>query len=296
MATGGAQSRQTVIRFAEFELDLSRETLSLRGIPLKLQHQPLQVLALLIQRAPEIVTRDEIRRHVWGENVHIDVERSINFCIRQIRGVLLDNPADARFIQTLPREGYRFIAAFDGIVESKIEHERSADNRFAPAKDEVEDAVARPVSHHLLIASIAIGTLAFMALAFWLMKREAVVSVAGISPVTSYPGDELEPSISPDGRQVAFSWDGEDGHRHIYVTLPGEQRPLRLTRDAGEDTYPAWSPDGKQIAFIRRQAGSEGDIMLMSSIGGPERAVHRIQLGSLVAGAGRMMAWSPDGK
>jgi Tol biopolymer transport system component len=138
--------------------------------------------------------------------------------------------------------------------------------------------------------------LALLALAVWLLKREAVIGVAGISPVTRYPGDEREPSMSPDGRQVAFSWDGGDGHRHIYVTLVGEQHPLRLTRDAAEDTYPAWSPDGREIAFIRRQAGSEGDIMLMPSIGGPERTLHRIQLGYLVNAAGRMMAWSPDGK
>jgi Tol biopolymer transport system component len=116
--------------------------------------------------------------------------------------------------------------------------------------------------------------------------------------VTSYPGDEREPSMSPDGRQVAFSWDGEDGQRHIYVALFGEQHPLRLTRAAAEDTYPVWSPDGKQIAFIRRQPNSEGNdmLMLIPSIGGPERILHPIQLGYLVAAAGRMMAWSPDGK
>jgi Tol biopolymer transport system component len=63
--------------------------------------------------------------------------------------------------------------------------------------------------------------------------------------VTSYPGDEREPSLSPDSRQVAFSWDGEDGRRHIYVKLLGEERPLRLTQDPGEDSFPAWSPNGK---------------------------------------------------
>jgi DNA-binding winged helix-turn-helix (wHTH) protein len=177
MATGGAQSRQNVIRFAEFELDLRRQTLSRHGIRLKLQHQPLQILVLLIQRAPEIVTRDEIRRHVWGENVYIDVDRSINFCIRQIRGVLLDNPAEARFIQTLPREGYRFAAAFHGFIEHEIEHEGLADGRLAPAKHDVAEAVAKPSSHDALITSIAIAVIAFAAVAFWLIKRDPVISV-----------------------------------------------------------------------------------------------------------------------
>ncbi len=100
----------------------------------------------------------------------------------------------------------------------------------------------------------------------------------------------------PEGRQVAFSWDGEDGRRHIYVKLLGEQRPLRLTHDAAEDSFPAWSPDGKQIAFMRRRTDSEFEIMLIPSIGGPERTLHRVQVGEFVVGSGRMMTWSADGK
>jgi len=56
-------------------------------------------------------------------------------------------------------------------------------------------------------------------------------------------------SLSPDGRQVAFSWNGESGRRHIYVALSGEERPLRLTQDPADDGFPAWSPDGKQLLF-----------------------------------------------
>src|ERR1035438_4353871 len=119
MANGDAPARKSIIRFEDFELDLSRQTLSRRGIRLKLQNQPCQVLTLLIQRAPAVVSRDEIRRQVWGDNVYIDVERSINFCIRQVRGVLLDNAGAPRFVETLPREGYRFIAPLKGVVEQE---------------------------------------------------------------------------------------------------------------------------------------------------------------------------------
>jgi len=132
MATGEASARQNTLRFGEFELDLGRQTLSRRGIRLKLQNQPCQVLTLLIQRAPEIVSRDEIRQRVWGNDVHIDTEPSINFCIRQIRGVLLDNAASPRFIETLPREGYRFVAPLEGVVQP----EGSDHTSIPPASDQ----------------------------------------------------------------------------------------------------------------------------------------------------------------
>ncbi|MGC2661515.1 MAG: winged helix-turn-helix domain-containing protein [Bryobacteraceae bacterium] len=293
MTTGEASARQNILRFGEFEFDLNRQTLSRRGIRLKLQNQPCQVLTLLIQRAPEIVARDEIRQRVWGNDVYIDTERSINFCIRQIRGVLLDNAAAPRFIETLPREGYRFIAALEGVVQ----REKSDHNNIPPDKEEMTGVTVRPWRRRWPFFSIAlVGMLIVAAVTFWLPKRDVVVRVSGISPVTSYPGDEREPSLSPDGRQVAFSWDGEDGRRHIYVKLLGEERPLRLTQDPADDSFPAWSPDGKQIAFMRQRTDSESDIMLIPSIGGPERILRRVQIGEFVSGSGRMMSWSADGK
>jgi Tol biopolymer transport system component len=128
-----------------------------------------------------------------------------------------------------------------------------------------------------------------------LLQRSTVSGVARISPITTFPGDEREPSLSPDGRQVAFSWGGEDGeNRDIYVALPGEQYPLRLTADPAEDASPSWSPDGKRIAFIRRRAGVRADVMIVPAIGGPERKLREIRLGAWISG--RVLAWSPDGK
>jgi DNA-binding winged helix-turn-helix (wHTH) protein len=91
---------------------------------------------LLVQRAPEVVARDEIRQRVWGNDVYIDTERSINFCIRQIRGVLLDNAASPRFIETLPREGYRFIAPLsqrnDDLAEPAGQKKQTEEPQSAP--------------------------------------------------------------------------------------------------------------------------------------------------------------------
>jgi DNA-binding winged helix-turn-helix (wHTH) protein len=115
MAAGAGRARQHTIYFGEFELDLSGQVLSHGGVRTKLQRQPFQVLELLVQRAPAIVSREEIRRHVWGDDVYVDATQSINFCIRQIRLALGDASTGCRFVETLPRQGYRFIAPVHGL-------------------------------------------------------------------------------------------------------------------------------------------------------------------------------------
>ena len=278
---------QQTYRFCEFELDVTSQTLSHRGVRAKFQKQPFQVLELLVQRAPEIVSREEIRRHVWGDAVYIDATQSINFCIRQIRVALGDTSAGSRFIETLPRQGYRFIATLDEIPGN------TGISEPVPVQ---ESRPGTGIPRWLIPALFALVALVLViGVCVRLGKRETTSGVAGIRPVTTFPGDEREPALSPDGRQVAFSWGGKTGdNRDIYVMLLGEQDPLRLTFDSAEDAYPAWSPDGKHIAFIRRRDGARADIMLISSIGGPERKLHEIRLGGWLAS--RMLAWSPDGK
>ena len=108
--------------------------------------------------------------------------------------------------------------------------------------------------------------------------------------LTSYPGSELYPCFSPDGNQVAFTWDGEKGDNwDIYVKLVGETGALRLTTDPARDEYPAWSPDGKRIAFQRSAAGRATSIYLVSALGGAEQKLTDFQ-------ATGQMSWSPDGK
>jgi DNA-binding winged helix-turn-helix (wHTH) protein/tetratricopeptide (TPR) repeat protein len=99
-----------VIRFGAFELDAASGELRRAGISLKIHPQPFRVLTLLVERPGQIVTRDEIQHCLWGDNTFVDYERGINFCVNQIRGTLGDNADTPRYIETLPRRGYRFIA------------------------------------------------------------------------------------------------------------------------------------------------------------------------------------------
>lgn len=99
-----------VLRFESFELDSSSNELRKAGLPVKLQSQPFQLLMLLAERPGEVITREEIRQALWDQQTFVDFDRSINFCINQIRAALDDDPQSPRYIETLPRKGYRFIA------------------------------------------------------------------------------------------------------------------------------------------------------------------------------------------
>jgi len=98
------------IRFREFELNEQTYELRKDGVPAKIQQQPARVLSLLVARGGTLVSRAEIRSSIWGEETFVDFEQGLNFCIRQIRMVLKDDAENPRFLETLPRLGYRFIA------------------------------------------------------------------------------------------------------------------------------------------------------------------------------------------
>ena len=103
----------TRIRFDEFELDVTSGELRKGGILLKLQPQPFRVLLLLVERAGQVVTREEIQRCLWTESTFVDFEHGINFSINQIRGALADSAENPRYVETLPRRGYRFIGTVE---------------------------------------------------------------------------------------------------------------------------------------------------------------------------------------
>ena len=135
----------------------------------------------------------------------------------------------------------------------------------------------------------AAALLVIAALAVWLIKRFATQAPPQmVMPVTTYPGSQRYPCFSPDGSQVAFSWDGDNGGNFdIYVKLLGESNALRLTTDPAADLNPAWSPDGKRIAFER--SGPNGGIYTTSPLGGAEQRLTDFP-------ARGQMSWSPDGK
>ncbi len=106
-------SRAPLIRFDVFEMDVESGELRRSGTRVKLPHQPFRVLELLISRPGVVWTRPEIEREVWGVETFVDFESGLNYCIKQIRAALKDDANAPRYVETLPRRGYRFIAAVE---------------------------------------------------------------------------------------------------------------------------------------------------------------------------------------
>ncbi len=288
----------SLVRFGVFEVDLHTRELRKHGIRLRLQEQPFQVLQALLERPGELVTREELQRRIWGGDTFVDFEQSLNRAVNKAREVLGDEAGTPRFIETLPRRGYRFIAPVEGAPESpesKTACESSQETAGVSAEESDSRmsragvSPGRPRRRWRIPVLVVCG---LVAAAAWLLFQQGRRDLAPprVVQLTSYPGSERFPSFSPDGNQVAFSWDGERGdNSDIYVKLVGEVTALRLTTDPAEDLWPAWSPDGKRIAFQRATAQGDAGIYVVSAVGGAEQRLAAFP-------ATEQMSWSRDAK
>src|SRR5688572_6371454 len=115
-----------VAQFGVFEFDLRARELRKRGLKIKLQEQPLQALMLLLQQAGEIVTRDEFREKLWNAAIIVDFDHSLNTTINKLREALDDSAHTPRFIETVPRRGYRFVYPVSGAADTRVTRRRHA--------------------------------------------------------------------------------------------------------------------------------------------------------------------------
>src|SRR5882672_1952661 len=109
-----ANSVPSIVRFGTFELNLQTGELRKRGQKIKLQEQPLQVLAALLERPGEMVTREELRSKLWPADTFVDFDHSLNAAIKRLRDALGESAEKPIFVETVARRGYRFIAPVNG--------------------------------------------------------------------------------------------------------------------------------------------------------------------------------------
>jgi eukaryotic-like serine/threonine-protein kinase len=171
-------------------------------------------------------------------------------------------------------------AAFDALVAQMMARDPEARPTGSDVVRRLE-SIRKPGgtglhSNMRIWAAVAIVVLAVVGLWIWMRKpltnparRTADVRQVRIIPFTSYEGSEIEPAFSPDGKQIAFTWTGEDGlNSDIYTKAIGSEKLLRLTSDPAEEFAPAWSPDGRQIAFLRRKRGTSAPLVMVVPAGG----------------------------
>jgi DNA-binding winged helix-turn-helix (wHTH) protein/TolB-like protein len=167
------------VRFGLFEFSPATGELSREGTPIRLQPQPARVLALLVERPGELVSREDLRRHVWGNETFVDFERGLNFCIAQIRSALGDSADSPRYVETVPKRGYRFIApaAVDGT---------------GPPNE------ARPPKKNRRAAGFALAASLVAAVGAFIFVRQQVTEPAATVPIAVVPFDNQTGSIAFD--------------------------------------------------------------------------------------------------
>lgn len=296
-----------IARFGAYEVDLTAGQLRKSGVRIKLQDRPFQILSVLLERPGEIVTREELEKRLWPADTFVDFEHGMNTAITKLRQALSDEADNPRFIETLPRRGYRFVAPVsfggNGAALEQAGAVTSSNPESSPSSRHSSAAASPLLGHFHLRSVIWIAALLFLCglgTASWFFylrsAHRTAWSEVRIAPLNGLPR-EGDVAFSPDGSQVAFVWAGDaqaHDRSHIFVSQIGVGSPRRLTTSNCWELAPVWSPDGKYIAFMRfSEDRKEDGIYIASSLGGSERRVYPIEEGRITT---KEIDWSPDGK
>ena len=238
------------VRFGEFELDLRTRELWRNGQRLILQEQPFQILAVLLERPGLLVTREELTKKLWPSDTFVDFEHSLNKAVNRLREALEDSAEHPRFIETLPRRGYRFI----GQIE--------------PAEPMGETAAKSPPARRGVFPVAAFLGLACLFLAWVWIHRDAKPREPNFQRLSFGRGMIRSARFAPDGQSVVYgaAWDGKPSQ--LFWTKAGsiESRSLGV-----EAEILAISPSGEMAILLNQRfnmISSEGTLALMPLTGG----------------------------
>jgi len=197
-----------LVRFGAFEVDLRAGELRKNGVRIKLQEQPLQVLGLLLESPGAVVTREEIQRKLWCTDTFVDFEHSLNAAVKRLREALGDSADNPRFIETLPRHGYRFIAPVQGASPASLQVSTPA----VPNRRRWQPVVA---------GGIALLLIAGASFLFWRQTHNTVPPdrrvMLAVLPFENLSGDPSEELFSDGMTREMINWLGRLDARRLGV-------------------------------------------------------------------------------
>jgi Tol biopolymer transport system component/DNA-binding winged helix-turn-helix (wHTH) protein len=284
---GITPSGSQVVRFGDFTLDLRSGELLQNGGRLLLSEQPFRILALMVRQPGTLITRDDLRRVLWPEDTFVDFEHSLNAAIKRLREALGDSATTPRFIETLPRRGYRFIGELDAepITAAQGETATLPTAKLEPTAD-AKRRTDRLPRWWIVGASVAAIVVAILFASARLPSPFRADGAPDLIRLTSTSGLNIDPALSPDGSLLAYASDrGGAGGFDVWVQPVGGADSLRLTNDSADEAEPSFSPDGSEIVFSRRDTG----LYVIGALGGHPRLVARARWA-------RTPRFSPDGK
>ena len=283
--TNGSDANARTRRFGVFELDLPAGELRRNGLRVKLQEQPFQVLALLIETPGEVVTRDDLRARLWQAATFVDFDHSLNAAIKRLRDALGDSAENPVFVETVARRGYRFLAPVST-------NGNGAPEPILANGDSTAEAPV-PQAPRLHVWWIAAGAAAVVLLLLGIklgleLGRHAPASAAPpsrIPQLTANPADDRVRSaaISRDGKYLAFA--DETGF-YLRQIDTGETHPLAVPAGLAAGSM-AWFPDSAHLIVAMSAPGLSPSLWEISTLGGNPRKL---------IDSGRFPAVSPDGR
>ncbi len=258
------------------------------GQPLPLEPKAFEVLVFLLRHRERMVEKNELLEAVWGET--FVTPNALTRVVAHLRKLLGDDPKEARYIETVPTRGYRFIAEVQMVdagqknlngsswVESTVStHQRSAIFPLAAPRHWSVSRYLQPLSIGLLLLLVI----------FLLWKQPRAAEQAGVlrtTQLTTTPGLDLFPAFSPDGSVIVYSSLRQGNFELFARPLAPGSKELQLTADGAQNLQPKWSPDGKLIAYHSR---NRRGIWLIPALGGVTRQLTEF---------GAHPVWSPDGE
>src|SRR3974390_327767 len=288
------------VHFGPFELDAHAGELYKHGLKLKVQGHPIEILAMLLERPGELITREEIQQKLWPSEseTFVDFEHGLNTAVRKLRQALGDEAETPQYIETLPRRGYRFVGsiAVEDLPNSSAES-RAVDTASAGATELDRRAQRRRLTYRhvlvLILLPVLLGGAAGMLWTTWLRHEPLqVISTKQLtfSGFVGYGGVTTENyrSIQTDGRRIYFSTTERNPLRSVSVT-GGEETVLPTT--LLEPAILHLSPDGSFLLARRSlsdKGTTEAPLWLIATNGGGAR-----RLGDIEA---QDAAFAPDGK
>ncbi len=214
-----ATTNASVLRFGVFELDPARGDLRRSGRIVKLQPQPLKVLYLLASHPNQLITREELQQQIWSNTTFVDFEHALNFCISQIRAALGDDAETPRYIETVPRRGYRFIAPVEAVACDSVSDTKQTARWGQPAAapqrqpgSAHESPALSPKRKLLPWATLALVTIGCCFAAGYLLGKRgtATVSAPSFTRLTYQRGIVFSAGFAPEGHVVyGASWDNK---------------------------------------------------------------------------------------
>jgi DNA-binding winged helix-turn-helix (wHTH) protein len=249
-----------IIRFGIFEANLDTGELRRNGAKVKLQEQPFQLLALLLAKPGEIVPREELRSQLWSEDTFVDFDHGLNAAVRRLRDALGDSADNPRFVETLSRRGYRFVAPVQTQTNDGKERDTQGNNSAWSARPYWRVALVVIV----LLAGSGAG---------WLAARHFSPDIKDSRftelRLTANPSDDpvLNAVISPDGKYLAFT---DRKGFYLKAVESGETHSVALP-DGFIARPVSWFPEGSHVLANKFPgSGEQSTVWLGSKPGGPE--------------------------